>query len=168
LTIVSRRNVELLQAMMPGPDTDVANLFRDDSRFASTVDVLGDLFDPEVESVPAWRGAGTTYSGIDGFREMWLDWLEPWVTYRVQVDEMIEMGDSVVVLVRDRGRRRGTDVEVELISGSVWTFSDGRITRVVFYANRQDIQEATGLGDRVLATGRSGPRGGKASGARKT
>jgi hypothetical protein len=31
--------------------------------------------------VPAWRGAGTTYSGIDGFREMWLDWLEPWASY---------------------------------------------------------------------------------------
>ena len=37
------------------------------------------------------------------------------------------------------------DVEVELISGSVWIFRDGRIARVEFYANREDLREATGL-----------------------
>ena len=139
-------NIGLLEALIPGPDTDIANLFRDETQFASTAEALESLVHPDVESVPAWRGPGTTYSGIDGFREMWIDWLEPWVTYYVQVDEMIEVGDSVVVLVRDRGRRRGMNVEVELISGSVWTFSDGKITRVEFHANREELREATGLG----------------------
>ena len=97
---------------------------RDESLFAVTAEAFEDLFHPDVESVPAWRGTGTSYSGIEGFREMWIDWLEPWVTYRVQVDEMFEVGDRVVVLVRDRARRPGMDVEVELISGSVWTFRD--------------------------------------------
>jgi ketosteroid isomerase-like protein len=142
---VSQRNVTLLEAILPGPDTDVANLFRDESLFVSTADALGHLFHPDVECVPAWRGPGTTYSGIDGFREMWIDWLAPWATYRVQVDEMIEVGDGVVVLVRDRGRRHGMDVEVELISGSVWTFRDGKIARVEFYANREELRRATGL-----------------------
>jgi ketosteroid isomerase-like protein len=77
---------------------------------------------------------------------MWIDWLEPWATYCVRVDEMIEAGDLVVVLVRDRGRRHGMDVEVELISGSVWTFHDGKIARVEFYANRKELRQATGLG----------------------
>jgi ketosteroid isomerase-like protein len=131
--------------MLPAPETDLANLFRDESLFASTAEALGDVFHPDVVSVPAWRGAGTSYSGLDGFREMWIDWLEPWVTYHVQVEEMIEVGDSVVVLVRDRGRRHGMDAEIELISGSVWTFRDGRIARVEFYANREDLREATGL-----------------------
>jgi ketosteroid isomerase-like protein len=77
---------------------------------------------------------------------MWIDWLEPWATYYVQVDEMIEAGDSVVVLVRDRARRHDMDVEVELISGSVWTFRDGKVARVEFHANREELREATGLG----------------------
>ena len=76
---------------------------------------------------------------------MWLDWLQPWATYHVQVDEMIEAGETVVVLVRDRGRRHDMDVEVELISGSVWKFRDGRIARVEFYANREELRAATGL-----------------------
>jgi ketosteroid isomerase-like protein len=142
---VSRRNIELLEATLPGPDTDVASLFRDEALFASAAVALEGLLHPDVVSVPAWRGPGITYSGIDGFREMWVDWLEPWATYKVKVDEMIEAGDSVVVLVRDRGRRHDTDAEVELISGSVWTFRDGKIARVAFYANREELREATGL-----------------------
>jgi ketosteroid isomerase-like protein len=77
---------------------------------------------------------------------MWLDWLEPWDSYHVQVDELIEAGDSVVVLVRDRGRRHGVDAEVELISGSVWTFRGDKIVRVEFYANREELRGAIGLG----------------------
>ena len=103
------------------------------------------MFDPAVESVPAWRGAGTTYTGIHGFREMWLDWLAPWASYHVQVDEMIELGDSVVVFVRDRALRDGMEVEVELISGSLWSFRRGKIVRVEFYANRAELREAVGL-----------------------
>ena len=140
------RPIELLKAMLPDPATDVARLFRDERSFAATAEVVGSLFDPEIESVPAWRGAGPTYSGVDGFREMWLDWLEPWASYYVQVEEMIEAGDSVVVLVRDRGRRHGMDAEVELISGSVWTFRDGKVVRVEFYSNREELRGAIGLG----------------------
>jgi len=123
----------------------MSQLFRDEAWFATTAKAVAELFDPAVESVPAWRGAGTTYSGIEGFREMWLDWLEPWASYHVQVDEMIDVHDSVAVLVRDRARRHGMDVEVELISGSLWTFADGRIVRIQFFANRDELREAVGL-----------------------
>jgi hypothetical protein len=140
-----RSKVEVLNAMLPGPGTDVANLLRDEAQYAATAQLLEGLVDPALVSVPAWRGGGTTYSGIDGFREMWIDWLEPWAAYYVHVDEMIEVGDRVVVLVRDRARHHGMDAEVELISGSVWTFRDGRVIRVEFYANREDLREAVGL-----------------------
>jgi SnoaL-like domain len=142
---VPQSNVDLLRALLPDSGTDVAQLFHDDAWFAATAEALVGLFDPALESVPAWRGAGKTYSGIDGFREMWLDWLEPWASYHVQVDEMIEVGESVVVLVRDRARRHGMEVEVELISGSLWTFANGKIVRVEFYANREELREAVGL-----------------------
>ena len=138
-------NVDLLRALLPDPGTDVTQLFRDEDSFAGTAEAVAELFDAAVESVPAWRGAGATYSGIDGFREMWLDWLEPWASYHVQVDEMFDVGDSVVVLVRDRARRHGMDVEVELISGSLWTFGNGKIVRVQFYANREELREAVGF-----------------------
>jgi ketosteroid isomerase-like protein len=37
------------------------------------------------------------------------------------------------------------EVEVELISGSLWTFGNGKIVRVQFYANREELREAVGL-----------------------
>ena len=130
---------------MPEPDADLASLIRDEGQFAAIAEGLGDLLHPDVVSVPAWRGGRTAYTGIDGFREMWIDWLEPWETYHVKVEEMIEMGDRVVVLIRDRGRRHDMDAEVELIAGSVWTFRDGRVARVEFYANREEVRAAAGL-----------------------
>jgi hypothetical protein len=67
---VPQPKVDRLRALLPDPGTDVAQLFRDEDLFASTAEAVAGLFDPDVESVPAWRGAGTTYSGIDGSREI--------------------------------------------------------------------------------------------------
>jgi hypothetical protein len=88
--------------------------------------------------------------------EMWLDWLQPWATYCVDVEEVIDAGDRVVVLVRDRGRRHDMEAEVGLISGSVWEVRDGRIARVHFCGDRGEALAAAGLGER--ATG-GGPEG---------
>jgi hypothetical protein len=127
---------------LPDPGTDVTQRFRDEDWFAATAEAVAGLGDPAVESVPACRGAGTTYFGIDGFREMWL---EPWASYHVQVDEMFDLGDSVVVLVRDRARPHGMDVEVELIAGLPADLWQRKIVRVQFYANRQELRKAVGF-----------------------
>jgi ketosteroid isomerase-like protein len=83
--------------------------------------------------------------GIDGFRQLWLDWLEPWVEYHTHLDELIDAGDRVVALIRDRGRRHDSDVEVELRAGSVWELRDGRIVGVEFFARQEDARAAAGL-----------------------
>jgi ketosteroid isomerase-like protein len=138
-------NADLIRALMPAPDVDLAHLVRDDEAFAATAVGLREVLDPELEADAVWLGEGRTYRGIDGFRQLWLDWLEPWATYRVQLDGIFEEGDRVVVLIRDRGRTHGSDAEVELVSGSVWTVRGGRIARVAFYANRADLFEASGF-----------------------
>jgi ketosteroid isomerase-like protein len=142
---MSQKNVEVVRALLPSPDTDVLSIFRDDGIFEAATAALTPLFDPDLVSVAVWRGAGTTYTGVDGFREMWLDWLEPWARYRVQVEDVIDAGDRVVVLVRDRAGRADMDAEVELISGSVWTIRDGRVSRVEFYGSRREALHAAGL-----------------------
>jgi ketosteroid isomerase-like protein len=142
---MSQENVELVRALIPSPETDVASLLRDDELFEATRQALAPLFHPDFESVAVWQG-GPIYSGVDGFREMWLDWVQPWATYHIRVDEVIDAGDRVVVLVRDRGRRRDMDAEVELISGSVWTVRDSRVARVEFCGDRDEALETAGIG----------------------
>jgi hypothetical protein len=143
---MSQENVEIVRALIPPPDTDIASLLRDEALFEQARTALEPLVDPAAESVAIWQGGGaTTYVGIDGFRKLWLDWLEPWATYHVHVDEVIDAGDRIVVLIRDRARRHDTEAEVELISGSVWEVRDGKVVRAQFCRSREEALEAAGL-----------------------
>ena len=46
---------------------------------------LENHLDPELESAAVWLGGGRSYRGLEGFRRMWLDWLEPWESYRSEI-----------------------------------------------------------------------------------
>jgi ketosteroid isomerase-like protein len=142
---MSEENVEIVRALIPAPGTDVAELLRDDDRFGALKSAVEPLIAPDVESVALWQpGTARTYVGIDGFRQLWLDWLEPWARYRVrQVDDLIDAGDRVVALVRDSAMREDVDAEVEIVAGSVWTFRDGKLARVEF-CTREDALGAAG------------------------
>ena len=82
-----------------------------------------------------------------GLRALWLDWMEAWESYRVEVEELLDAGNDVVVLVRDYGRRAGMETEVSVRGASVWTVRDGKVARIAFYPNRQEALEAAGLRD---------------------
>jgi ketosteroid isomerase-like protein len=86
-----------------------------------------------------------TYTGLDGFRAAWLDWLKPWVAYRSEIEEAIDCGDRVLLLVRDFGRKEGSDVEVRSNYASIWTVHDGKIARAEFYPDRTEARKAAGL-----------------------
>jgi hypothetical protein len=145
---MSQENVDLIRALVPTPETDVAALFRDDRLFRASREALGDLFDPGFECVALWEGEGTTYAGVEGFRRLWLEWLQPWATYHVRaVDDLIDAGDRVVIFARDRARRHDMEAEVELISGSVWTVRDAKLVRVEFCGDRAEALELAGLSE---------------------
>src|SRR4051812_22330689 len=66
--------------------------------------VLGEAAAPFVhadcEIVRVGLPGGKRYTGVEGFRESWLDWLAPWAEYRSEVDEAIDCGETVVLLQR--------------------------------------------------------------------
>ncbi len=90
-------------------------------------------------------GAERTYSGMDGLRESWWDWLAPWATYRTEIEDVIDGGDRVLVLVFDFGRRAVGAPEVKSSNAAIWTVRDGKVARVEFYADRAVAIEAVGL-----------------------
>jgi len=91
---MSEENVEIVQRLIPPPDTDVVSLLRNDRLFEQTRAALEPLIDPAVESVAVWQGVGApVHVGIDGFRKLWLDWLDPWATYHVRVEDLIDAGE---------------------------------------------------------------------------
>jgi ketosteroid isomerase-like protein len=142
---MSEENVALIRSLIPPPEVDVAVLLRDDSMFDQMKTAFEPVIDPAVECFALWEpgAAEQSYVGVDGFRKLWLDWLEPWAEYHVGVEELVDSGDRVVALIRDRGRRADMDAEVELTAGSVWTINDGKIARVEF-CTREDALAAAG------------------------
>jgi ketosteroid isomerase-like protein len=93
-------------------------------------DVAGmvDFLDPQVEwrapeSVP-WGG---TFRGHEGFREFLGKVLEQPAEFRREMLEYLDVGERVVVLLRQMGRPKGGDTEYDVPEVHVWTVRDGKI-----------------------------------------
>jgi ketosteroid isomerase-like protein len=142
---MSQENVELVKALYPRPDADICALFRDERTFGRMREALSELLTDDFESVVVFPGETRTHPGLDGFRKHWLDWLEPWATYRTAIEETIDAGDRVLLLLRDHGRREGMDAEVEIIGASIATIREGKLARWEDYADRVQALEAVGL-----------------------
>jgi len=85
------------------------------------------------------------HRGLEGLRAVWLEWLEPWESYRVEIEELIDAGTDVIVLTRDYGRRPGMTAEVSILAAAVWTMQEGKVARANFYPDRAAALEAAGL-----------------------
>lgn len=138
----------MIAALQPRDDVDIAALFREDEAWGSLIEVSGPLFHPDFECVMMTGLQGPQrYSGTDGLRAGWLDWLAPWESYRTEIQEVVDAGADVVVVTRDYGRRPGMTAEVGLRGASVWRVEDGLIVRVSSYASPQQALEAVGLAE---------------------
>jgi ketosteroid isomerase-like protein len=144
---MSQENVELVLGLQPGPDDDLAQVFRDDDMWAAFVEAVAPFAHPDMESVPFRFDAEQSYTGMDGFRAFFLDWLAPWARYRVEVEKAIDCREQVVVLYRAFGRHRGSTQEVKSAVSWVWTVRDGKIARVEFYADTAEALQAVGLAE---------------------
>jgi ketosteroid isomerase-like protein len=143
---MSRENVELVTALQPAPDVDIAELFRSDELSSALAAAIAPLFHSDFESVPPGvPGTESIHFGLDGLREAWLGWIEPWLTYRTEIKQGIDAGDRVLLLTQDYGRREGVAEEVKIDGSAVWTISEGKIARAEFFADRADAFKAAGL-----------------------
>jgi ketosteroid isomerase-like protein len=142
---MSQENVDLINALLPDPATDVAALFRDDDAYSRWRETVRPFFTDDYQSIIVTPAEVQAHSGLEGARRFWLDWFEPWATYRSTVDDVIDAGERVVVLLRDRGRRRDMDAEVELIGAAIWTIKDGKVARIEHHSDRARALQAAGL-----------------------
>jgi hypothetical protein len=141
---MSQENVELVRSLQPPPDSDLVAVFRDEAGADRLLDALEPFLHDDV--IIAGVGIQTGDSaGLAGLKQGWADWLEPWESYRTEVEEVIDAGDDVLVLVRDYGRRAGVSAEISDIGAAVWTVRDGKIARICFYPSREGAFEAVGL-----------------------
>jgi ketosteroid isomerase-like protein len=143
---MSQQNVELVTRLQVAPEVDLAAVFRSDEMWSAMTDSVDELFHPDCRCVaPGVPGTEAEHVGLDGLRSAWLQWLEPWLTYRTEIEQAIDGGDRVLLLTRDYGRRAGSEHEIKVDGSAVWTVSDGKISRAEFFAHRADAFQAAGL-----------------------
>ena len=131
---MSEENVGRLQAAVEAFND------RDGSKFDR-------LLAPDAEIVPV-RAAieGTTYRGRDAASQYVAAVDESWESLRWEVDEVREVGESVLALGHIRGRGRGTGATIDTRSGWVAQYA-GLITRFRTFTSREQALEAVGLSD---------------------
>jgi hypothetical protein len=145
---MSRQNVELVTQLQPAPDVDLAELFRNDEMWSALVDATAPFFHPDFESVaPGVPGTENVHVGLDGLRAAWLEWLQPWQTYRTEIKQTLDAGDRVLLLTHDYGRRAGAAHEIKVDGSAVWAISDGKVARAEFFPARSEAFRAAGLSD---------------------
>ena len=146
---MSQENVELVRRAQP-ERIDMVKLFRSSNApdpavtpDSAGVDATVFADDFEVEFISETYGSLRPPSrGPQGFAEAWLEWLEPWESYQVELEGFIDAGDKVVSLVRVLARSERDAVPVEHQPAAVWAVRDGKVVSVRFYLEREAALEA--------------------------
>jgi ketosteroid isomerase-like protein len=96
---------------------------------------------------PAQLDPMPVYTGHDGVREAWRDRLSAWGQVDFEVEELMEAGDRVVAVIRDRQIGRLSGAPIDSSHAAVWTLADGKVTRLQVFDDRRQALEAVGLSE---------------------
>jgi ketosteroid isomerase-like protein len=101
---------------------------------------------PEVEIVPLRAAVdGTVYRGPDAVARFAADTDESWENARLDIEEVREVGESLLVSARLRGRGRTSGADVDAALALVIRVQAGKLASMRTYTNRADALEAVGL-----------------------
>jgi ketosteroid isomerase-like protein len=117
----------------------VAAFEDDDDSFRNTLH-------PEIEWYPIEENRTPT-RGVEA--AMWNrnQWLDTWEEHRLDVEEVIEDGDSVVALIHIQARGKASGVEVDVRFYAQIKVRDGKIIYIYDHEDREAALEAAGLAD---------------------
>lgn len=91
------------------------------------------VFNPEI------------YRGVEGWVTMTQQLREVWEEWHVMPERIVAAGERVVSIEKVRGRGRGSGLETEGLYASIWTFTDGKVTRVEVGLDPAEALKAVGL-----------------------
>jgi ketosteroid isomerase-like protein len=85
---------------------------------------------------------GGSYRGHGEVRAYVEEWLSTFADVRLSIEELTELGDQVLVVVRGSARGKASGVEVRNHFCQLWTMSGDVPTRMHEYATREDALAA--------------------------
>jgi ketosteroid isomerase-like protein len=103
--------------------------------------------DPEIEweEMPSLGPDAAVYRGVARAKEAVESWRGMWTDYESETSKLVEAGNDVVALSKERGRGRDSGIVAERELGTISTLRDGKIVRVRLFGSWSEALEAAGL-----------------------
>jgi ketosteroid isomerase-like protein len=110
------------------------------------VDAMVADLDPGVE-LHEWPEApgAQSFRGPEGARRAMEGWFEAWEWMQVEITDVQESEDRVLVTLHQRAKGRGSEIELDIETYNVYSFDDGKVTRIELFLNRDDALEAAAM-----------------------
>lgn len=104
-------------------------------------------FHDDVEYDATMRMDGGTGRGREGLGATIAHWVGAFDDWREEIEEVREVGNRVCVVLTQRGRGKGTGIELESRYGVVYEIDRDKITGMTLYGAPDDALKAAGAAD---------------------
>jgi ketosteroid isomerase-like protein len=140
---MSQENVEFIEALLAG-----AGAMEKQAVLAALPEMIGQTCAPDIEWAEDPRRAdGAVYRGHEGVRQSWERWLEQWDQWEFEVERVVDYGDRVLVVARERARGATSGASVSARNYMVFTIHKRKIARYQEFYEEQSALKAVGLAE---------------------
>jgi ketosteroid isomerase-like protein len=135
---MSEENVEVVRRGLRATDRGLAALNA----------YFDEVVDPGVEfrAVGHLPDASGSVRGLDGVKKWYARLFESF-DYHVEEEELIDIGDAVVLVARQTARGSGSGIEVSNRIVVLFRFTEGKIISTDAYRTKTEALEAAGLSE---------------------
>jgi uncharacterized protein len=138
----NRKNIELVESAFDAWNRGALDAFADH--------VAEDVAWLEFSGRP--EGDSSERVGRDRMRKSLESLFDAWDSYRLELEEIHDLGDRFVVVVREVARGRASGLEIDGRWGYLITVRDGLMIRIEAYRDAGRALEAAGVGESEIAT----------------
>ena len=131
---MSEENVEIVRRMY-------------EAYLAGDTDQALTCFHPNVVADFRVRGDTGVRQGREALNELIATWVDAWDDYSDRVDEIRDLGESVLVIATQSGRGKGSGLELTNQYAQLYELEDGQITSLTLYESPAKALEAAGLSE---------------------
>ena len=138
---MSQENVAIVEGLLAG----AAGMDKQ-ALLAALPELIPQMCTPDIEWVEdPQRADGHVYHGHEAVRESWERWLEQWDEYGFQAERLIDCGENVLVVARERGRGATSGASVSARNYVVLTIREGKIARYREFYDEREARKAVAL-----------------------
>lgn len=128
------------------PETNVERFSRLRSQLSERQTLDRELLADDVEWVnPDDAVEPGSRRGPDSFLQAIASVFEGWKESAFEIEEAIASGDDVIALGQIRTRGRAAGIEASGPHGEIWTFKDGKVSRMQWFQTHAETLAAAGV-----------------------